>query len=73
MIRRGLSASHKAPAQHAMAAHCSSPSGSPLTAAPVTMATMGTMIDDRPATWAGSMPTMENQARLPMHIGTRVM
>ena len=56
-----------------MAAHCSGPSGSPRTAAPVTMATIGTMMVDSPATWAGNMPTMENQARLPMHMGTSVM
>ena len=37
------------------------------------MATIGTMIDDSPATLTGSMPTMENQATLPTLIGTSAM
>jgi hypothetical protein len=56
-----------------MAAICTGPSGSPCTSAPVTMATTGTRIDDSPATLAGSSPTMENHATLPMPIGTTVI
>ena len=63
---------HSAVPLHSMAAHCVRPKGSPCTRAPETMATIGTMIEDKPATLAGSMRTMENQATLPMSSGTRL-
>ena len=68
-----VSASDSAAAQHAIAAHCSGPSGSPWTIAPEIIATTGTMIDDSPATLAGSRPTIANHQTLPMLIGTSAM
>ena len=41
-------------AQQAIDASCSEPSGSPSSQAPETIATIGTMITDSPATFAGS-------------------
>ena len=67
------SASDSAATQQAIAAHCTGPSGSPCTIAPETIATIGTMIDDSPAMFTGSMPTIENHAALPMLIGTSAM
>ena len=56
-----------------MASHCDGPSGSPWTHAPETMATTGTITADKPATLAGSMPTIANQQTLPSAIGTSAM
>jgi len=73
VLRASDGSLYPATAQHAIAAPCSGPSGSPCTAAPDIIATTGTRIDDSPATLAGSMPTMANQQALPSAIGTSVM
>jgi hypothetical protein len=67
------SARKSAQALHAMAPSCQGPSGSACTIAPVTIATMGTITEDRPATLAGSNPTIANQSALPIAPYTTVM